>query len=153
MVTGEAVVLNTVTVCQLSFAVYYRAYWISIMIFFQIPGNMEGFNARNETIKLPPTEVMPPILLSQEQNYKGTQMYMITGETKGQGQQNIVRNNQSIISREIGFSKQTRQCYVYHINQMIALHLLKVPLFSPLILNPDLEETCSALTFHSFGSD
>ncbi|XP_067656198.1 uncharacterized protein [Haliotis asinina] len=47
-----------------------------------IPGNMEGFNSRNETIKLPPSEVMPPILLSQEQNYKGTQMYMITAYFK-----------------------------------------------------------------------
>lgn len=46
----------------------------------QIPGNMYGFNSRNETIQLPPREVMPPILRSDDLDVQGIQMFTITGE-------------------------------------------------------------------------
>ena len=45
----------------------------------QIPGNMHGFNSRNETIKVPARQVIPPILLSEDRDAFGVQMYTITG--------------------------------------------------------------------------
>ena len=48
--------------------------------FLQIPGNLHGFNSRNETIKVPSREIIPPILLSDDRDSFGVQMYTITGE-------------------------------------------------------------------------
>ncbi|CAL1530731.1 unnamed protein product, partial [Lymnaea stagnalis] len=45
-----------------------------------IPGNMVGYNTNNETVRVPTKEVIPPILLSQEQYSPGVQMYTITGQ-------------------------------------------------------------------------
>ncbi|XP_076471171.1 uncharacterized protein LOC143301051 [Babylonia areolata] len=47
-----------------------------------IPGNMQGFNSRNETIKVPAREVIPPILLSDDRDSFGIQMYTITAYFK-----------------------------------------------------------------------
>ncbi|XP_005093461.1 uncharacterized protein LOC101851793 [Aplysia californica] len=47
-----------------------------------IPGNMMGFNSANETVRVPTKEVIPPILLSQEQYSPGIQMYTITAYFK-----------------------------------------------------------------------
>ncbi|CAG5124516.1 unnamed protein product, partial [Candidula unifasciata] len=47
-----------------------------------IPGNLYGFNANNESIRVPSKEVIPPILLSQEQYSPGVQMYTITAYFK-----------------------------------------------------------------------
>ncbi|XP_041365630.1 uncharacterized protein LOC121380738 [Gigantopelta aegis] len=56
--------------------------FIFLSFLSQIPSNMIGFNSRNETIKLPPADVIPPILLSTETNFRGVQMYIITAYFK-----------------------------------------------------------------------
>ncbi|PVD33422.1 hypothetical protein C0Q70_04678 [Pomacea canaliculata] len=43
---------------------------------------MYGFNSRNETIQLPPREVMPPILRSDDLDVQGIQMFTITAYFK-----------------------------------------------------------------------
>ncbi|RUS81647.1 hypothetical protein EGW08_010610 [Elysia chlorotica] len=43
-----------------------------------IPGNMLGFNSLNESLQMPSKEIIPPILLSQEQYSSGIQMYTVT---------------------------------------------------------------------------
>ncbi|KAL8589217.1 hypothetical protein ACOMHN_017019 [Nucella lapillus] len=47
-----------------------------------IPGNMHGFNALNETIEVPARDVIPPILLSDDRDAFGVQMYTITAYFK-----------------------------------------------------------------------
>nr|KAG5702362.1 hypothetical protein BaRGS_002144 [Batillaria attramentaria] len=47
-----------------------------------IPGNMQGFNSRNETIKVPSPDVIPPILLSDDRDAFDVQMYTITAYFK-----------------------------------------------------------------------
>ncbi|KAL8601990.1 hypothetical protein ACOMHN_008482 [Nucella lapillus] len=47
-----------------------------------IPGNMQGFNSHNETIKVPARGVIPPILLSDDRDSFGVQMYTITAHTR-----------------------------------------------------------------------
>ncbi|XP_050407992.1 uncharacterized protein LOC126823289 [Patella vulgata] len=47
-----------------------------------IPGNLKGFNSKNETIRLPPIGIIPPILLDVERGPKGMQMYTITAYFK-----------------------------------------------------------------------
>lgn len=45
----------------------------------QIPGKMQGYNWLNETIELPPVEIMPPVLKGL-QDANGNQYYTVTGE-------------------------------------------------------------------------
>lgn len=43
---------------------------------FQIPSDMKGYNSFNETIMLPPHEIMPPVLVGKSD----IQTYTITGK-------------------------------------------------------------------------
>ena len=45
----------------------------------QIPGNMQGFNSQNETIDLPPVEIMPPVLKGIR-DARGMLYYTVTGK-------------------------------------------------------------------------
>lgn len=40
---------------------------------------MKGFNSQNQTIDLPPVEIMPPVLKGQTDSY-GIQQYTVTGK-------------------------------------------------------------------------
>ena len=51
-----------------------------IFILFQIPGYMKGYNYRNETINLPPYEIMPPVLEGYDSHEPAGNFYTITGE-------------------------------------------------------------------------
>ncbi|KAL4225669.1 hypothetical protein ACF0H5_016358 [Mactra antiquata] len=46
-----------------------------------IPGNMKGFNSQNQTIDLPPVEIMPPVLKGQIDK-NGIQYYTVTAYFK-----------------------------------------------------------------------
>ncbi|XP_070200891.1 uncharacterized protein [Littorina saxatilis] len=47
-----------------------------------IPGDMKGYNSFNETIKVPPKEVIPPILLSDDTDGHKKQLYTVTAYFK-----------------------------------------------------------------------
>jgi len=42
---------------------------------------MKGYNSNNETIDLPPVEIMPPVL-KDTQDKNGIQYYTVTGDEK-----------------------------------------------------------------------
>ena len=52
---------------------------MSFSSIFQIPGNMRGYNSRNESIDLPPSDIMPPILKGLRDK-KGILYYTVTGK-------------------------------------------------------------------------
>lgn len=47
-----------------------------------IPGNMKGFNSRNDTIKMPSIDVIPPILESDDRDAFDVQLFTITAYFK-----------------------------------------------------------------------
>ncbi|ESP02552.1 hypothetical protein LOTGIDRAFT_171952 [Lottia gigantea] len=57
-----------------------------------IPGNLKGYNSRNETIRLPPPEVIPPILLDLEQSKNDRQMYTITVDPAVNGYRSMAKD-------------------------------------------------------------
>jgi len=53
--------------------------FLSYLFHLQIPGKMQGYNWLNETIDLPPVEIMPPVLKGLL-DANGNQYYTVTGE-------------------------------------------------------------------------
>ena len=53
--------------------------WQTLYFVLQIPGNMQGFNSKNETIDLPPVEIMPPVLKGLR-DARGMLYYTVTGK-------------------------------------------------------------------------
>lgn len=53
--------------------------FLLFIFFLQIPGNMQGFNWYNQSERLPPAEIMPPVLKGQ-MDPNGIQYYTVTGK-------------------------------------------------------------------------